>query len=74
MHLESVAAPMAPQPPPDSNLGDPNDNEENNNADTGTDATQLNNNPTVRAPAPIGAVVVSIAVVLYIVYRGVEQD
>ena len=30
--------------------------------------------PTVRAPVPIGAVVVSIAVVLYMVYRGVEGD
>ena len=46
----------------------------NNNDNTETDATQSNNNPTVRAPVPIGAVVVSIAVVLYMVYRGVERD
>ena len=58
--IEGDIPPIEGDIPPDGDTTDPDEED--------------GNSTTVRAPVPIGAVVVSIAVMLYMAYRGVEGD
>ena len=59
MNLQNVVAFDYPGNGPEPDPEDPGEEEENTEP----------NNPTVRAPVPIGAVIASIAVMLLVTYR-----